>query len=340
MAVKNNIFDQKVVSLGGGTGHFTWLRGAVKLNNPVLNTAITSTWDSGGSSGELRVQEGILPPGDYMQCILGMMEEEEQLQEAIVILKDRTEGHPLVNQLASKAEKGHHGVEGGIDGLKKLFRVRGSIVPVSLIDVDLNSETKNGHCFNREDLVDKLKADPKFSLEDEISRIYLEPAPKANPKATEAILSADKIIFPPGSPFTSIFPHLLVDGIPQAIREAHGKLVVALNLVTTKGEDHHLITASRWLKVFQYYLGDPEWIKKTGKSRIDYLVVNENHVDPEILNIYQDQGQCLIEINELECNKQAPGLKIIKENLVEYDRYSHLLRHNSEKLAQTVLSLS
>ena len=339
MATKRNLQTQKVVSLGGGTGHFIWLRGATNHNDPVRNTAIASTWDSGGSSGELRVKEGILPPGDYMQCILGMMEDEEQLQEAIIILKDRAGGHPLVNQLAAKAEKAHHGVEGGIEGLKKLFRVRGNIIPVSLLDVDLNSETKNGNCFNREHLLDKLKGDPKFSLEDEVSRIFLEPLPKANPKALEAILAADKIIFPPGSPYTSIFPHLLIDGIPQAIQKTKGKLVIALNLMTTKGEDHHLTTASRWLKVFQYYLGDGEWIKKTGKSRIDYLVVNENHVDPEIVSIYQSQGQRLIEVDESMCKEQAPGLKIIKAHLVEYDRYSHLITHNPEILAQTILNL-
>lgn len=340
MASKTGPFNQKVVSLGGGTGHFIWLKGAVRHNNPALNTAITSTWDSGGSSGELRVKEGILPPGDYMQCILGMIEDEDQLREAILILKDRSEGHPLVNQLAAKAEKSHHGVEGGIDGLRKLFRVQGNIIPASLTDVDLNSETKNGYCLNREHLLDKLDHDPNFSLEDEVSRIFLEPTPKANPKVIKAILSADKIVCPPGSPFTSIFPHLLVDGVPQAIRKAKGKLVVILNLMTTRGEDHHLVTASRWLSVFQYYLGDKEYIKKTGKSRVDYLVVNENHIDPDVITFYQNQGQKLLEVDETECKKQAPGIKIVSSNLTEYDRYAHLLRHNPEKLAQAVLSLS
>ncbi|MFH0936809.1 MAG: 2-phospho-L-lactate transferase CofD family protein [Candidatus Daviesbacteria bacterium] len=330
---------QKIVSIGGGTGHFTWLRGVVKCNEPQLNTAIVATWDSGRSSGQLRIQEGILPPGDYMQCLLALMENDGQLEEAFRILRDRSDvTHPLVNQFAAKAEKTHHGVEGGIEGLKKLFRVRGNIIPVSLIDTDLNAETKKGTSFAHEHEIDDMKNDPIY-LNDEILRIFLSPLPDANPKALQAIKEADKIVVAPGSPYTSIFPHLLVKNIPKAILNSSSKLVVVLNLMTTKGEDHHLTTASSWLKVFQYYLGDKEWIKKTGKSRINYLVVNENHIEKEVLNIYLHQGQKPVEIDGDKCQKLAPGIKIVATNLVSYDRYSHLLRHDPVKLAKTILAL-
>lgn len=275
-----------------------------------------------------------------MQCLLGLMKDDEQLQEAIVVLRDRSGGHPLVNQLAAKSEKAHHGVEGGIDGLMKLFRVRGNILPVSLVDTDLNTETKNGARYHQEHQLDELKDNPLFCAGDEVYRIYLEPSANANPKVLTTLAKANKIVFPPGSPFSSIFPHLLVRGMPKSIREAKGKVVVILNLMTTKGEDHHLTKASRWLSVFQYYLGDKDWIRLHGKSRIDYLVVNENHIDPEILSIYQNQGQQVIEVDKKECQKIAPGLRIVSADLVEYDRHSHLLRHNSVKLAQTVLELS
>lgn len=331
--------SQKIVLPGGGSGSFTLLRGLVQYNRPEYITAITSTWDSGGSSGDLRVKEGILPPGDYMQCLLGLMEDEDQLREAIIILRDRSEGHPLVNQLAVKSEKTHHGVEGGIDGLRKLLRVRGQIIPVSLVDVDLNAETKNGMTYQQEHQIDQMKNDPNFSLKDAVSRIFFDHSADANPKALKALSEATKIVFPPGSPFTSIFPHLLVRGIPGAIINSKAKLVVVLNLMTTKGEDHHLTSASRWLSVFQYYLGDNEWIKKTGRSRINYLIVNENQIDPQVLDIYQQQRQKPIEIDQAECQRIAPGIKIISKNLVTYDLQSHLLRHDSKKLAKTILDL-
>lgn len=339
MAKRKYLYSQKIVSIGGGTGHFTWLRGVVKYNDPLFNAAVPATWDSGGSSGELRVEEGVLPPGDYMQCMLALMEDEEQLQEAFINLRDRSNGHPLVNLLAAQAEKSHHGVVGGIDSLKKLFLVHGQIIPVSLVDTNLKGNTRAGNNISREHEIDDLKNNPSFHLQDAIFRIYLDPPAEANPQAVKLILDADKIVWVAGSPRTSVIPHLLVKGIPEAVIKSQAKMIAVLNLMTTQGEDHDLDTASKWLKVFQYYLGDKEWIKKNGRSRLSYLVVNENHLDREILDYYKAQGQKPMEIDEEECMKIAPGLKIIKAKLAHYDRYSHILRHDPDKLAKTVLEL-
>lgn len=332
-------YSQKIVSQGGGTGQFSLLRGLVELNKPDLNTAVAGNWDSGGRSGELRIEEGVLPPGDYSQCLLGLMEDEEQLQEAILILRDRQEGSPLFHTIAAKAEKAHHSVGGGIDGIRKLFRISGKVLSVSLTDTDLHCETKNGTRLNREHELDDLEKDPQFYQKDEIENIFLEPKPKANPRVLTAILEADKIIFPPGSPYGSIFPHLLIDGVAETILQSPGKLILVLNLMSTEGQDNHLKTASKWLSLFQYYLGDKEWIKKTSKSRIDYLVVNDNHIDPEILEIYKRNGQELIEIDEEKCREIAPGLQIIRKTIAEYLKNAHLLRHNPTKLAQVILEI-
>lgn len=332
-------FQQNNVSLGGGGGQHIYLRGVVKLNQPELNTAVTGNWDSGGISGEQRVKEGILPPGDYMKCMLGLMEDEEQYQETMFLLQDRSEGTPITHLMASRAEKLHHGVENGIDGLRKSYRITGKILLSTLFDTQLHFETKNGVHFDQEHKLDDLDDDPKFSLMDEVSKIYLVPNPLVNPKVKDALSKADKIVFPPASPFGSTFPHLLIDGISEAILDSQGILVLVLNLMTTRGQDHHLDKASRWLSVFQYYLGDQEWIKNYGRSRIDYLVVNDNHIDPDVVSFYQSKGQKLVEVDENNCLKQAPGLQIIREKLVEYMPKSHIIRHNPEKLARTVLLL-
>lgn len=332
-------YNQLIVAPGGGTGAFTWWSGVSLLNNPAQNTAIVGTWDSGGSSGELRVNEGILPPGDYMQCLLAMMEDEAQREEAILILRDRSSGHPIVNLLGAYAEKYHHSVQGGINGLKTLFRVKGNIFPVSLTDINLFSETKNGKKYFGEHEIDEIKDDPSFKDLDKISRIYFDVKPEANPEALNALKKADKIVIPPGSPYTSIFPHLLVPGIADAILESKAKLIITLNLMTTSGEDHHLNYASKWLKVFQYYLGDFDYIKKHKKSRINYMVVNVNHLSKEILDIYKNKGQTPIRVDEARIKKQAPGLKIITKQIADYDKDTNLLRHNSLKLAEVVLSI-
>lgn len=337
--ISKSKYSQNVVALGGGTGAFVWWCGASMLNNPQKNTAVFGTWDSGGSSGELRVSDGILPPGDYMQCLLAMMEDPAQRQEAILILRDRSKGHPLVNLLGAYAEKQHHSVSQGITGLKTLFRIRGNILPVSLVDIHLCSETKNGKKFSDEHEIDEIKDDPNFKYVDRISRIYFDVGPKLNPEVIKKIKCADKIVIPPGSPYTSIFPHLLVSGMSRSILESKAKLVVILNLMTTKGEDHHLNFASHWLDVFQYYLGDKDWIAKTGKSRINFLVANQAYENKEVLKIYRHKGQTPIKLDAVNCRKQAPGIKIILNNIVEYDKNTNLLRHNPQELAETVLSL-
>lgn len=331
--------DQQIIAFGGGTGAYTFWSGISLINNPEKNTAVFGTWDSGGSSGELRVSEGILPPGDYMQCLVAMMEDSKQREEAILILRDRSNGHPLVNLLGAVSEKQHHGIKYGIEGLMKLFRVKGKILPVTETDINLCSETENGQKISGEHEIDEIKNNPEFCSHDKISRIFFDIKPEINPEVLKQIESADKIVIPPGSPYTSIFPHLLVPKLSKAILDSKAKLIVILNLMTTKGEDHHLNLASHWLKVFQYYLSDFEWIKKTGKSRINYLIVDQNHLDKEILKIYKNKGQEPIKLDNKKCEEQAPGLKVIVKKIADYDKNTNLLRHDCLKLAETVLSI-
>lgn len=332
-------YKQKVVTFGGGTGQSTLLRGVVTINNPEFNTAIIGGWDDGNVSGRLRDELGVLPPGDYMQCIRALLENDRQRQAFTNLLSNRAQGDPLSHTLASLAERTYHGVQGGIDAIRDLLMVRGKIIPVTLNDVRLNSTTRNGRIIGRESGIDHLKNDRNFSETDAISRIHFDTRAEANPLAIQAIREAQKIIFAPGSPYTSIFAHLLVEGISEAILEAEGRLILTLNLMTTTGEDHNLGVASRWLKVFQYYLGDLGYIQRKGRSRIDYLVVNDNHFDPEILEIYKAEGQTPVEIDDDQCELIAPGIQIIRAPLAHYDQKSHLLRHSPERLAEVVLGL-
>lgn len=332
-------YHQKITTLGGGTGQFNLLRGLVKLNHPSNNAAICATWDSGGSSGKLRVEEGVLPPGDYMQNLIAQMEDDDQLQSALILLTDRRNGHPLRNLLAGEAERAYHGVEGGIDGLRRFWRIRGRVIPISTIDLDLCGTTKNGVEIGEESNLDVRvfsdKNDPDFTR-----RIYFNRPALPNPQALQTIAESEKIIFSPGSPNTSVFPCLQIWDIAPKIRESTATLCAVLNIMTSPhGEAPNLTSASKWLKEFQHYLGDPEVIRRTGHTRLDYLLVNDNNLDPEILDIYRQQGQMPIEVDDDECLRLAPGLKIIHQHLAHYDKNSHLLRHDQQCLAETLLKL-
>src|SRR3989344_3650949 len=342
------IYKIPTVSLGGGTGHFGYLRGVAQINHPEYNTAIPATWDGkgknghgGGSSGELRISQGILPPGDEMQCLVALMESESQFKEAMLILRDR-EGstHPLVNQLAATAERNHHGAQEGIDGLSRLFNVRGKVILPSTTDIHLDGESRKGKRFNGEGDIDSIKNDETFQLTDEISRVWFSTEPEANPLAVRALREAHKIIITAGSPYTSIFPHLLVKGNRQAILESDAQLFVVYNLTYTNGEDHHLGLASRWLNVFQYYLRDDEYIKQHGRSRISCLIGHDhNFSDQGAVDLYASKKQWKTEIDVAECEKLAPGMRAISQNLAVYDRDSHLFRHDSLCLANLLFSL-
>lgn len=330
-------YSQKIVTIGGGTGQFTLLRGLVNLNDPSKIMAIPGSWDGGGSSGQLRIEQGILPPGDYMQCVEACMEDPEQLRVAISLLNDRSEGHPYRNILAAKAEKEFHSVQEGIDALRFLFRVQAKIIPSSLDNLKLFAETKNGLTIEGEESIDHLGQNTEFHPEDEVSRIYFNKEAQPNPKAIEAILQADKIVFAPGSPYTSSMAHLLIEGFAEAIMQSNAILVAVLNLMTTKGEDHHFHQASDWLKAFNYYLSDT--VQSDNESRLNYILANTNGLTDEIKEHYSAQGQKPIEVDDQACHAIAPNVQIVRSDIAHYNKKAHLYRHDSTALAEAILTL-
>src|SRR5258707_15861320 len=121
--------SQKIVTLGGGTGHFSLLRGLVDFNEPEMITAITGTWDSGGSSGRLRVEMGVLPSGDNRQCLLALMEDEDQRRVAQQLFNDRLtdiegplKGHAVGNLIDSQLQRIFQGQDRGLNAARSLFR--------------------------------------------------------------------------------------------------------------------------------------------------------------------------------------------------------------------------
>lgn len=329
--------DQKIVTLGGGTGHYSLLRGLVDENNPENITAITGTWDSGGSSGRLRVEMGVLPPGDTRQCLLALMEDDAQRQVAQKLFNERfkdvsgpLKGHALGNLIQSQLQLLYQGADRGLDAARALFRVKAKIVPVSLSDLELCAKTVEGNVIEGETLIDTRGEESEFKARDKISRIYFDSAADANPKALEEIAQADKIILSAGDLYTSILPHLLVNGIAEAIKSSKAKLIFVLNLMTKRGETDSF-KASDFLKALIFYLGD--------SGRIDFVLANDNSITPEIEKLYAKEGQKQVKLDEAEVKKIAPNTKIVKAKLAKYSPKEHLLRHDPEILAKTLLTI-
>lgn len=328
-------YKQKILTFGGGTGQFQLLSGLRELNDPRLITATVATWDSGGSSGRLRVSLGVLPPGDIRQCMLALMEDEKQRQVAQRLFDDRLKevtgplkGHSLGNLITVRLEHIFGGQDRGTDAARELFRISAKILPVSLTDLQLIAETKSGVIIEGESSIDNRRDSKNFTPEDKIERIFFSTRADPNPAVLRAIKRAEKIVFAPGDLYTSVLPHLLVDGIQEAILASKAKLFFILNLTTKKGETD-FYKASDYLKPFLFYLGD--------SKRLDCLIVNEDKMGREGSEIYKRADQELVELDEKVCKKLIPGSKIKKRSLAHYIKKDHLFRHEPEKLAAAIL---
>ena len=193
-------FRQKIVTFGGKTGHFQLLNGLKKINDPSFITAVVGTWDSGGSSGILRSELGVLPPGDIRACLLALMEDDEQQRVAQRLFDDRLEeatgplkGHSLGNLIGVRLDHIFHGQDRGTDAERALFRIKAQVLPATLTDLNLIGMTKKGHEINGEANIDKRKEKPDFEPKDRISRIYFTTHADSNPRVLEAIKKAENM---------------------------------------------------------------------------------------------------------------------------------------------------
>jgi uncharacterized cofD-like protein len=330
-------FRQRVVTFGGGTGHYYLLRGLATLNTPESITAVPGTWDDGGSSGRLRTELGVLPPGDARQCAIALMEYDDQREVAQALFDDRLsdiegpfKGHSLGNLIGARLQQIYRGQDRGIEATRALFRIPSRILPVSNTDQRLIARTSRGSEIEGETNIDLRRTRPDFSPEDRIIRIHFNARTVANPEVVRAVAEADKIVFSSGDLYTSILPHLLVDGIQEAILASSARVVFVLNLMTKPGETDGF-KASDHLRAFQYYLDAP--------NRLDYVLADEPHLDQAILDVYRSQGQEPVVMDEAACRELAPNAQIVRMPVARYLRKEHLLRHDPERLAAAILEL-
>ena len=331
-------YQKKIVTFGGGTGHFSLLRGLVELNQPELISAVVGTWDSGGSSGRLRTELGVLPPGDIRQCLLALMEDPKQRQVAQKLFDDRLadmdgplKGHSLGNLIAARLENIYKGPDRGTDAERLLFRIRGRVLPVSISELNLMARLEGGEELDGETNIDLRGEKADYDKKKKITRIYFETNADPNPEVIQAILDAEVLVFSAGDLYTSILPHLLVAGVKEAIEQSKAKVVLILNLMTKVGETDNF-KASDYLKNFMYYLG--------GKNKIDVMIANSNGLDAEVLKVYKKDKQQPVKVDEIECKKVAPGLKIAQKPLAIYHMREHLFRHDPKELATAILELN
>lgn len=281
-------------------------------------TAVVTVADDGGSSGRLRGDLGILPPGDVRNCLVALADREPLMEELLQyrFAAGELKGHNMGNLLLAAL----CGISGGFDravrGLSRVLAVRGQVFPATLADVRLCAEMKDGSVVCGESRI------PKSGQQ--IMRVFLDPDNcRPTKEALEAIRDADAIIMGPGSLYTSILPGLMVQGIPEAIARARAAKIYVCNVMTQPGETDGY-SASRHLQAIIEHAGEI----------IDYMVVNTENVPAWVAGRYRKEGAVPVEA-DLE-NIQDLGVMPISGELLQE---GEVARHHSGRLAQLLIKL-
>lgn len=318
---------QKIVTIGGGTGSFTLLSSLKEY--PIDITAIVSMADDGGSTGVLRDEFGVLPPGDIRQCLVALSESDMIMREIFNFRfpKGSLKGHNFGNIFLSTLEMTTGSFDKAVKELSNILKVRGNIVPVVLSNIKLVAELNNGKRIVGEQNV--TKSNLKF-----LRRMSLSPRVKANPEAIKAIRNADKVIINPGNLYSSVIPNFLAKGIPDALKKTRAKIIYVCNLMTKKRQTEDFSVVD-FAKEIEKYIGE---------GVIDYVIYNKAKPNERLLKKYSKEGK-LVKLGDV---KKMPiacfkGYDLISKHVprqLKADKIKRtLIRHDSNKIARILYNL-
>ncbi|RJG26990.1 YvcK family protein [Paenibacillus thiaminolyticus] len=304
--------------MGGGTGLSVMLRGLKE--KPLDITAIVTVADDGGSSGILRQELQMPPPGDIRNVLTALADVEPSLSE---MLKYRfpngtgLAGHSLGNLILAAMTDITGDFVAGIRELSRVLAVRGRVLPAANQAIVLNAEMNDGT------IVEGESAIPQAGQR--IKRVFFEPEQvEALPEAVQALQEADAILVGPGSLYTSIIPTLLVPKLAQAVKESVAVKIFVCNVMTQPGEtDNYKV--SDHLEAIQQHVGE---------HLFDYVIVNDGEIPPQVQDRYAEQGARAVHLDLDEVTKR--GYKVIADSLVLFRTY---LRHDAEKLSHHIYQL-
>lgn len=308
----------KIVCFGGGTGMPSLLSG-LKTNPLFEIIAIVDMFDSGGSSGLLRDQYGILPPGDILRCLLALSEDESYARKLLLkrIRNHHEPGHTGGNLLLYALEKVYGNYLEAIDALAQILSVKGRVIPVTLSPSTLCARYTDGSISKKETNVDHGLFDGK-----EITELFLEPSVEASHEALEAIRHADIICVGPGSLYTSVLSNFLPNGICEAVQKSSAPIIAIANLLT-EGETMKEYSLERLMTIIEGMIG----------REIAVLVVNDSMPAGAVLQAYESEKKYPI----IASDQDSKNPRIISTYL-----WQDLLiaRHDSARLASVVAMLA
>lgn len=314
----------RVVVIGGGTGNFAVLSGL--KHYPLDLSAIVSMADDGGSTGILRDELGVLPPGDVRQCLVALSNSSSLMRSLVNYRFENggLGGHSFGNLLLSALEKVTGSFEKAVEEMGRILFIKGKVIPVTTHQVRLKMILNSGKFLDGEKEIYLSK-----EIDQGYKKIYLEPYPEANPHAIDEIAKADYIILGPGGLHTSLIPNLLVEGISQSLLDAKAKKIFVGNLMNRRGQTTGYKT-SHYLNEIAQFLGE---------DIFDHILVNVQSPPEELLDVYAEEGT-LVE-NDLDDERVITAFLLgtvgegVKADLLK----RNLIRHDPDKLAEELMKI-
>jgi len=295
------------------------LHGLKELSSNI--TAIVTVADDGGSSGRLREQFDILPPGDIRNCLVALADAEPLMRELFQFRfgnESELRGHSFGNLFITALSKITGDFDKAIKESSKVLAIRGKVIPSTFDKVQLVAEHQNGQKTRGETSIVKQSSP--------IKRVYLDPANcRPSNESFEAIDEADIIILGPGSLYTSVIPNLLVSGISDRIAKSKAPKVYVCNVMTQPGETDNY-AAFDHLKTI---------IEHTQSEVVNYCIVNTGKVPPALLKKYEKEGSYPVLADSDKIIEK--GYNVIEEDIVNTQDY---VRHDSKKLSKIIVELA
>lgn len=309
----------KIVVVGGGTGLSVLLHGLKEQSSNI--SAIVTVADDGGSSGRLREQFDILPPGDIRNCLVALADAEPLMRDLFQFRfgnESELKGHSFGNLFITALSKITGDFEKAVKESSKVLAIRGRVIPSTFDKVQLVAEHQNGQ---------KTKGETKIVEQHfPIRRVFLDPANcRPSKESFEAIDEADIIVLGPGSLYTSVIPNLLVSGISERIARSRAPKVYVCNVMTQSGETDNY-TAFDHLNTI---------ITHTRPDIVNHCIINTGAVPPQLLKKYEEEDAYPVLADSDRVIEK--GYTIIEDDVVSIEDY---VRHDSKKLAKIIVDLA
>ncbi len=315
-----------ITTIGGGSGQYALLSGLKNLEGIAI-TAVVSMVDSGGSTGRLRDELGILPPGDVLKCALALSPFQETARPLLQkrFLRDRRlRGHNAGNMLLTMLTRYTGSFPTGVAALAEILDVKGAIYPVTTDQATLVAELTDGSRVYGERAIDM----PRGHQREKIKDVFLVPHHadqiQVFPPVVEAIEASDYVILGPGDLFTSIIPNLIVPGVKEALLNTKARLIYVVNVMTKYGETHTFKSTDF-----------VEHLESFTQKRTDIVICNTQQPAPSVLALYADQKSEVVKVDptgDFWANRQLFSADLLEPS-------SHIIRHDSKKLSDLLCTI-